>query len=64
MKERYIIRIDTTDKEGVINTAFLLKDGKTYTTSSLLEAIQARDNASKWVKGEYMICILQELPNV
>lgn len=64
MANRYIIRISTIAKDGTIDTEFLLKNNKTYTTNSLLEAIEARDNASKWVKGDYTICILQELPNV
>lgn len=64
MPNRYIIRIDTVSPDGEVSTEFLVKKGKTYTTNSLLDAIEARNDASKWVKGNYTICILQELPNV
>jgi hypothetical protein len=62
--ERYVIKIETTDKDGVKDIGFLTKNGKTVLLSSLSDTIDARDSAQKWVKGEYMICVLQELPNV
>lgn len=61
---QYVIKIETTDKDGVIDTGFLTKAGKTVILNSLSDTIDARDSAQKWVKGEYMICVLQELPNV
>lgn len=61
---QYVVRIETTDKDGVIETGFLTKNGQTLILTSLSDTIDARDAAQKWVKGDYMICILKELPNV
>lgn len=61
---QYVVKVQTTDKDGVINTGFLTKDGKTFICTSLNDTCDARDAASKWIKGEYTICVLQELPNV
>lgn len=64
MAHQYIIRIETTDDDGVIETQFLTKANKTAIFGALLDACDARDSAQKWVKGKYTICLLQELTNV
>lgn len=64
MANRYVIKLTTTDADGVIETGFLTKDATTVMLGSLYDAIEARDAAQKWVKGEYIICILTEIHNV
>lgn len=64
MPNTYVILIETTDKDGVIESEFLIKNKKTYMTNSLADAIEAVEQASKWVKGKYLICALKELPSV
>ena len=63
MPNTYVIRIKEKDSDpNVIELVTLNK--KLYSSTSLSDACDARDNAAKWVKGEYTICVLQELTNV
>lgn len=64
MPNSYVVKIETIDKDGVISAELLTQKGKTFIVESLSDACDARDDAKKWVKGNYIICILKELPNV
>lgn len=61
MSNRYIIKVETIDNDGVITTDYLTKGKRTYTTNSLSDAIDACTDAAKWVKGKYVICLITEL---
>jgi hypothetical protein len=61
----YLIKIESVDKDGVIDTQFLTKDNKTFTTGSLLDAITARDSANPWFKGDTLtVCVLSPLTSL
>lgn len=65
MNERYIIRIETTDKDGVIETSFLTAKDKTYTSHSLEDALAALKSAKPWFKGAVLtVCVLTPLTSL
>jgi hypothetical protein len=64
MPNTYVIKVETTDKDGVISSELLTKAGKTYMVESLADACEAAAEARKWVKGRYIVCILKDLQNV
>ncbi len=65
MTERFIIRVETTDKDGVIETSFLTAKDKTYTTHSLHDATEALKSAKPWFKGAVLtVCVLTPLTSL
>lgn len=64
MPNQYVIRINTIDDDGVISSELLVKTKHTFISESLADAIDAKEDAVKWVKGDYTICILKELNNL